>query len=340
MTKTLKVERRTRQTVQMNKPLVTKNLLKEEKLLPIVITPNSEEVDLFKWARKSREELNALLLKHGGILFRGFKVEGTRDFHTFIREIAGDLLEYKDHATPRSAVKNQIYTSTDFDSDQWIELHNEMAYSNEWPMKIFFYCNIAAVSGGETPIANSREIYQKIDPEIRKKFEDKQVMYVRNLGLTLGMKWQDVFQTEVKEEVEEICRQNAMDCIWKTDDHLRIEQIRPAITDHPVTGEPLWFNQITAFNLTTLNKEIREEILRQYEVQDVPKNSFYGDGTEIEPEVLEHIRKVYEEETVMFSWQEGDILMLDNMLTAHGRSPYTGNRRTLVGMTETCSWNK
>ncbi len=339
MAKSLKMERRTRQAVKMNQPLVVKSFLKENDTLPLVIMPASNDVDFIKWAEKSREEIRALLLKHGGILFRGFKVEDMNDFHRFIRETAGELLEYKDHATPRSSVKNQIYTSTDFDADHWIELHNEMAYSNVWPMKIFFYCNIASTSGGETPIADSRKIYQKLDSGIVEKFRDKKVMYVRNLGLELGMKWQDVFQTSDKNEVEEICQKSGMKCIWKSDQHLRIEQVHPAITEHPETGESLWFNQVTAFNITTLNKEIREEILRQYDAQDVPKNSFYGDGTEIEPEVLEHIRKVYEEETVMFTWQEGDILMLDNMLTAHGRTPYTGNRRILVGMTESKTWD-
>lgn len=95
-------------------------------------------VNICEWAKGNREELNALLSKHGGILFRGFKVEDTKDFHLFIRQVSGELLEYKDHATPRSAVQNQIYTSTDFAADQWIELHNEMAYGQEWPMKIFF----------------------------------------------------------------------------------------------------------------------------------------------------------------------------------------------------------
>jgi alpha-ketoglutarate-dependent taurine dioxygenase len=340
MTKTMKMDRKSRQTVQVNQQLTKESLLSEGAPLPLVITPSSAEVNLIDWAGSNREELNRLLLKHGGILFRGFKVEDTTKFHDFIRAVSEELLEYKDFATPRSAVKNQIYTSTDFAADQWIEQHNEMAYSHEWPMKIFFYCDTASTAGGETPITDSRNVYKKMNQEIRHKFEEKKVMYVRNLGLSLGMTWQDVFQTEDKEKVEQICRNNTINCIWKSEEHLRLEQIRPAVTEHPVTGEILWFNQITAFNITTLNEEIREEILRQVDVQDVPKNTFYGDGTEIEPEVLTHIRNIYEEETVMFPWQEGDILMLDNMLTSHGRSPYTGERKILVGMTESKSWFK
>ncbi|MBD1379487.1 TauD/TfdA family dioxygenase [Metabacillus arenae] len=339
MVKSLNMNRfKGRQTIQVNQKLVSSRYLEDGKTLPLVMEPNTDGVNLYEWVKANQEEVNESLYKNGGILFRGFNVTNTKDFHFFINQVSGELLEYKDNVTPRSAVKNQIYTSTDFAADQSIELHNEMAYSHEWPMKIFFYCDTPALSGGETPIADSRRIYEKMDSSIVEKFTKKNVMYVRNLGLPLGMKWQDVFQTDDKDFVEEQCRKNGMECIWKTADHLRIQQVRPAISVHPVTGENIWFNQITAFNITTLESEIREEILHQYDEQNVPKTSFYGDGTTIEPEVLEEIRRVYEEETVKFTWQKGDILMLDNMMVAHGRTPYKGDRKILVGMTESNSW--
>jgi hypothetical protein len=31
-------------------------------------------------------------------------------------------------------------------------------------------------------------------------------------------------------------------------------------------------------------------------------------------------------------WRRGDLLLIDNMLTAHGRRPCTGDRRVLVAM--------
>ena len=52
------------------------------------------------------------------------------------------------------------------------------------------------------------------------------------------------------------------------------------------------------------------------------------------PEALAAIRAAYEQEMVSFPWAEGDVLMLDNMLVAHGRRPYAGPRKVLVGMAE------
>jgi len=61
----------------------------------------------------------------------------------------------------------------------------------------------------------------------------------------------------------------------------------------------------------SLTKELGEE--------NLPRNTFYGDGQPIEIEVLNHIREVYNQEKIKFQWQKGDIMMLDNILTAHAR---------------------
>ena len=50
--------------------------------------------------------------------------------------------------------------------------------------------------------------------------------------------------------------------------------------------------------------------------------------------MLDHIREVYEQEKLVFPWQKGDVLLVDNMLTAHGRKPYSGARKIVVGMAQ------
>jgi alpha-ketoglutarate-dependent taurine dioxygenase len=49
---------------------------------------------------------------------------------------------------------------------------------------------------------------------------------------------------------------------------------------------------------------------------------------------VEQIRQAYRQETVAFPWQKGDLLMLDNMLVAHGRNPFSGERKVIVSMAE------
>jgi len=101
---------------------------------------------------------------------------------------------------------------------------------------------------------------------------------------------------------------------------------------HPRTGENLWFNQAHLFHVSSLGKEIAETLISSLGEENLPRNTYYGDGSPIEPEVLDCIRAAYEQIKIKFPWQKNDLLLLDNMLFTHGREPYTGTRKVLVGM--------
>jgi hypothetical protein len=201
-------------------------------------------------------------------------------------------------------------------------------------MRIWFCCLQRAPEGGNTPIADSRRIFQRIDPEIRRRFSEKQVMYVRNYGDGLGLPWQQVFQTTNKAEVEQHCRAESINCEWRSENRLRTWQVRPAMRRHPQTSELVWFNHAVFFHFSSLEESARASILSVLDESDVPFNTFYGDGSPIEDSVLEEIRNAYEEEKITFDWKEEDVLMLDNMLSSHGREAYKGPRRTVVAMAE------
>jgi hypothetical protein len=66
--------------------------------------------------------------------------------------------------------------------------------------------------------------------------------------------------------------------------------------------------------------------------ENLAYNTYYGDGTPIDDSIIAEIREAYRQETILFPWQHGDLLMLDNMLVAHGRSPFVGPRKILVAM--------
>lgn len=310
-----------------------------ESRLPVVVRPNLSGVQLGAWAASNRERIEQLVNEHGGILFRGFGLSSVDDFESTVGALAeGGLLEYKERSSPRSAVTERVYTSTDYPADQPIFLHNENSYQHTWPLRIFFFCHTAPAEGGETPIADTRRIYERVSPEIRDRFREKGWMYVRNFGDGLGLDWRVVFQTEDRSVVEDYCRQNGIECEWKSGGRLCTRSRRRAIAVHPGTGELVWFNHATFFHVTTLPETIRTALLNEFQEEDLPTNTFYGDGSPIEPETLDELRRLYAEETVRYSWQRGDLLMLDNMLVAHGRAPFKGERKILVGMADPCSW--
>lgn len=302
--------------------------------LNTLIQPSVAGVNLSEWTLGQRSWIESQLLEYGGILFRGFAVQGAPEFEQFLRAVSGELLEYTYRSTPRSQVQGNIYTSTEYPAEQSIPLHNELSYTRSWPLKIGFFCVQPALEDGRTPIADSRKVLTRLSPKVRKRFAETGVMYVRNYREGLDLPWQTVFQTEDRAVVEQYCRRAGIEWEWVNPQHLRTRQICQAIATHPQTGETVWFNQAHLFHVSSLPPAVRESLLATLDEIDLPRNTYYGDGSPIEPEVLDEIHQAFAAEAVSFPWQAGDVLLLDNMLTAHGRTPYVGPRRVLTGMAE------
>ncbi|WP_192364679.1 TauD/TfdA family dioxygenase [Mesorhizobium mediterraneum] len=300
--------------------------------LPVVLEPAADGVDLRAWAQANGEQTERLLHSHGGILFRGFGVASLEAYEQITHALCHEIIEYGERSSPRTRLSGRVYTSTDHPSDQPILLHNEQSYTLNWPLKIFFHCVVSAATGGATPIADSRRIYQRLDAALVDEFRRRQVLYVRNYGDGLGLPWQEAFQTTDRSQVEAHCRAQEIEWHWRDGDRLRTRQIRPAVRPHPVTGEDLWFNHALFFHFTSLAPAAQASILGVLNRDEVPFDTFYGDGGSIETATLAALRQAYDTETMRFDWQPGDILMLDNMLACHGREPFTGQRKIVVTM--------
>lgn len=302
--------------------------------LPCLIQPTSRTIDLAEWLESNREEFDKRLLTCGGILFRGFAIESVEHFEKLIETVSGRLLDYTYRSTPRTVVSGKIYTSTEYPPHQSIPLHNENSYTQNWPMKIWFFSRVCASVGGETPIADSRRVYRRIPHEVRERFATKGVMYVRNYGSGFDLPWQEVFQTNDRAEVENYCAAAGIQIEWLPDDRLRTRQVCQAVASHPAIGEMVWFNQAHLFHVSRLPAEVREAMATIFAEEDLPRNVYYSDGSAISSEDLDLICAAYEQEKVVFPWQAGDVLLLDNMLAAHARNPFTGKREVVVGMAE------
>jgi alpha-ketoglutarate-dependent taurine dioxygenase len=270
----------------------------------------------------------------GAVLLRGFDALGACGLDRFVASFGAPLLTYEFGSTPRSRIEKRVYSSTEYPADQWIDQHNEQSYTRKWPATIWFYCDVAAEQGGATPVADSRRVYERLDPALRRLFTERRVMYVRNFGNGLDVPWQQAFGTGDRQEVEAYCRAQGIGCEWLDDGTaLRTKQICQSELRHPVTGETVWFNQAHLFHLSSLPAALQETLLDVVDEDRLPRNACFGDGTPIAPALLDEIRAVYRETMLSFDWQPTDLLMLDNVLMSHGRAPFSGKRRVLVAMT-------
>ncbi|MBD2355223.1 amino acid adenylation domain-containing protein [Tolypothrix sp. FACHB-123] len=313
--------------------LIKIDYLQPEQTIPLVIKPNINEFDIIDWAKNNREFLSRKLQHHGAILFRDCQIDSVARFEQLAQAICPELFgEYGD--LPREEIGSKVYGSTPYPADQAILFHNESSHMHCWPLKIWFFCLQPAQQGGETPIADCRQLYQLLGSQIRETLEKKQLMYVRNYIEGLDVSWQDFFHTNDKTVVENYCSKAGIELEWLANNNLRTRQIRPAIVNHPHTKEKIFFNQIQLHHISCLETTVRESLLSMFGEENLPRNVYYGDGSAIEAEVMTEINQVYQQATISFPWQQGDVLMLDNMLTAHGRFPYMGLRKIVVAMGE------
>ena len=324
-------------------PLVEKATLEELGPLPLVIRPRrGMDVDLVAWAEAHRDEIEKDLLRHGGVLFRDFGVESVEVFDRFAGLLVPERVNYIEGSSPRIMLTEKVYTSTEYPPEYPISQHNELSYAHRWPAKLLFYCLVEPQQGGETPIADSRRVLDEIDPEVRRRFMEKGVRYTRNMhdGRGAGLSWQTVFETDDHEFIESYCRDGGLDFHWLEDGFLRTSQDRPAVISHPRTGERLWFNQVDQWHVSNLGDEVSSALLDTTREDSQPINAYHADGTPLDPADLDEIRRATGSVTVKFPWRHGDVLLLDNMLVSHGRSPFSGPRKVVVTMGEPVSLNE
>jgi alpha-ketoglutarate-dependent taurine dioxygenase len=312
---------------------IRESLLEPDQLLPLVIEPAFAEVGLVEWLRANHEFLERKLALHGGILFRGFGLNTPQEFERAASAMCGELFgEYGD--LPRDNVAEKVYTSTPYPPDKSILYHNESSHLSTWPSKINFFCITAPTQGGATPIVDCRKVYQGLSPEVRQKLADLGLLYVRNFCKGLDVSWQRFFGTEDRAAVERSCNARGMLCEWTDFGDLRVKQRCRAVLRHPKTGEMTFFNQVQLHHIHCLDPEVRQSLLTMFKPEDLPRHVYYGDGSPIEECVMDQIGKVYEKYAVRFQWRQGDLITLDNMLTAHGRDPYSGPRKIVVALSD------
>ena len=282
-----------------------------------------------------RAELRAALAEHGALLFRGFDIGGVDGLDRMVRRLSGSSpLTYTERSSPRSTIKGQVYTSTDYPPEEEIFLHNENSYQASWPLTLYFYCIEPPASLGATPLADVRRVHDAIDPAVRAEFTSRRWMLVRNFYADFGVPWRQVFDTGDRDEVAAYCARGAMELEWLPGDGLRTRSVRDAVHYRPGSDAPAWFNHAAFFHLTTLPKDVQEGLLAMFGERGLPANTYFGDGQPIPDDVAEHLRAAYRGATVRFDYLRDDVLVVDNMTAAHGREPFTGPRKIAVAMAE------
>ena len=318
--------------------------------------------ELCNWIDGNAEIIERLLINHGAILFRGFDVDEAADFERIARAFDDQLQNEYLGTSPRDALTAYVFSASELPSFYPIPEHCEMSFIAKPPRRVFFCClEEPALGSGETPLVDFRRVYRDLDPAVRARFDERGVRIVRNYRAPGARRpwemaqlksWDSMFMTTDRAVVETKCKEEGFEATWGKGDSLRLISRQPASKNHPVTGEPVWFNHSQVFHLSAAKGEYRrifrlrpsvrhlgllifanifvgaQRRLRGSEEQAL--HCTYGDGTEIPYDDMEAVRNAIWKNMRITPWKRGDVVAIDNDSTAHGRLPYRGPRRIAV----------
>ena len=287
-----------------------------------------------RWVAEHRDALRTAVTSYGSILVRGLGLRDRAEVAGVFARLAGDLMTEKEAFAPREAYSGGVYSSTKWPSNQRMCMHHELSYTLEFPGVMMFACLTAPTGGGATAVADSPSVLDALPADLVTRFEREGWLLTRNYNDEIGASYAEAFGTDDRSAVESYCRDNAIQFEWQPDGGLRTRQRRYAVVHHPVTGQRCWFNQVAFLNEWTLDPEVREFLVDMYGVDGLPFNTRFGHGDRIGEDVVVLLNQVYATHTMREPWQAGDLLLVDNIRSAHSREPFEGTREVLVGLAD------
>ena len=290
--------------------------------------------DAAAWISEHGSDIRESVTAHGAVLVRGLPIRDRAAAVSAVRAVIGDGVAEREGFAPRDTYGNGVYSSSHWPADQPMCMHHELSYLATAPRLLSFACVTPPAAGGVTALADACAVLRDLPTDLVERFDRHGWRLTRSYNPLVGTSWQDAFGTDDRTQVQRYCDDNGLEVVWHDGDTLSTTQTRAAVVTHPDTGERCWFNQIAFLNEWTMEPEVRDFLTAEFGPWSLPFNTFIGDGTPLDRATVDLINEVYDKHTVREPWQRGDLLVVDNIRTAHNREPFKGDREIVVGFGE------
>ncbi|KAE8142880.1 hypothetical protein BDV38DRAFT_293362 [Aspergillus pseudotamarii] len=279
------------------------------------------------------------LARHGTLLFRDLPIHNADDFSKFALAFGYRPHEIIGIVVDRPLLAPNVAPANEAPKEVQIYNHNESPQVPHAPEYIFFYNQRAPVKGGETPISSSLELFRRAQAELPEFIDElaekgilsrvaynieKQYEGGATLHQAFGKEIQDGDDEETKRrkieaQIARYGRGNHTTWEW-TETGVVLTHRLPVIRTQPGTNLPTLFTGLASYYKRLQANDERKNVTHQ----------LYGDGTPIPEKYLAHLAKITDEIRVLHRWQEGDVLVFDNIIAQHGREPWEGEQTDRV----------
>jgi hypothetical protein len=324
--------------------------------IPLALQPFQHGVDDISLddvieAVKRLQAQNKLLTKqlalHGTLLFRGLPIRSADDFSRFAHAFGFKPHEIIGIVVNRPVLAPNISPASEAPKEVLIHSHNESPQVPHAPEYIFLYGHKPALRGGETPMSSSLELFHRAQaemPEFIAELAEKgilsRVTYRKDRQYSGGSTLKEAFGKEIVDGDDLATRRSKIEAqiarygrgahtTWAwldNDEGIVVTHRLPVIRTQPGTNLPTLFTGLAAYyHDATKNNAIsaaRKKITEQ----------LYGDGTPIPEEYLKRLLAITNEIRVLHRWEQGDVLVYDNIIAQHGRQPWEGEQTDRVVM--------
>jgi Taurine catabolism dioxygenase TauD, TfdA family len=239
-----------------------------------------------------------------------------------------------DRFAPRVDHGDEIYSWPEWAADRDMCLHHEQSHRAVLPGLLLMACLTRPEDGGSLLLGDTREVLRRLPPPLVERFTNHGWMLVRTFRAYLGIGWTEAFGTRDREKLDRAFARDGTAASWSGRDGLRTADRRSAVLTHPVTGDRRWCNDVAFFNEWSVPATERGVLMSAFGRDGLPINTFSGDGEPLTEADYDAITRAYDEVTVQVPWAAGDVLLVDNIRTAHGRRPYRGRFDVAVALAE------
>jgi alpha-ketoglutarate-dependent taurine dioxygenase len=288
-------------------------------------------------AAEHREELAKLLPEHGAVLISGLSLSSAADLAGVRQALGYRPARPREHFAERHELADGVWSPPSWPADREQCLHHEGCYGVDFPRVLLMTCLVPPQAGGELLLGDTRQVLARVPPPLRERFRAEGWRFERNFRPHFGLQWPAAFGVATPADAERFCAERLIGCAWRPDGVLHVAQRRPAVVRHPETGHECWFNDVAFFSQWSVDAEERRVLLAAFGPAGLPFSTAFGGGDPLSEPDWRALLDAYEAVMCRVPWRPGDLVVIDNVLTAHGRTPYSGRLLVAVAPAETVS---